>query len=126
MWYFDEEQLLLTHYKLIERFGGSHGIRDIKRIKSVLLSPKQEVFGAEQYPDIWLKAAVYIRNIIGDHPFVDGNKRTGMACGLIFLQKNGKHIHLKTGQLEDFAVKIATDKLSVKQIASWLKTHTTT
>lgn len=123
MWYFDEESLLLAHYKLIERFGGSHGVRDIERVRSALSAPKQHVFGKEQYPSLFDKAAVYIRNIIGDHPFVDGNKRTGMTAGLMFLSKNGVKVALEKKELEDFAVKVAIDKLGVEQIAAWLKQH---
>lgn len=123
MWYFDEEALLLTHYKLVERFGGSHGVRSIDRIRSVLEAPRQNVFGKEQYPSVFDKAAVYIRNIIGDHPFVDANKRTGMTAGLMFLQKNKVDLQFKQGELEDFAVRVATESLSVEDISRWLKAH---
>jgi death-on-curing protein len=123
MWYFDEDTLLLAHYKLVERFGGSHGIRDLGRIRSLLDAPKQNVFGKEQYPSVYEKAAVYIRNTIGDHPFVDGNKRTGMAAGLIFLEKNNVKIELEVAELEDFAVRVATESLSVETIAKWLQDH---
>lgn len=123
MWYFDEKQLLLTHFKLIERFGGSHGVRDIERIKSVLEAPKLIAFGEEQYPDIFQKAAVYARNIIGDHPFVDGNKRTGITCALMFLRKNGCGLKIAKGELENFAVKVATHKLQVPEIVEWLEAH---
>jgi death-on-curing protein len=123
MWYFDEETLLLAHYKLVERFGGSHGVRSIDRVRSALEAPKQHVFGEEQYPSIFEKAAVYIRNIIGDHPFVDANKRTGMTAGLMFLQKNKVNLQIRQGELEDFAVKVATDVLPVDTIAQWLKEH---
>ena len=123
MWYFDEETLLLTHYKLVERFGGSHGVRSIDRVHSVLEAPKQHVFGSEQYPSIFEKAAVYIRNIIGDHPFIDANKRTGMSAGLLFLEKNDIDLQISKGELEDFAVRVATESLAVEEIAEWLKGH---
>jgi death-on-curing protein len=121
--YIAEEELLLAHFKLIERFGGSHGIRDLERIKSVVAAPKQIVFGKEQYPDVFEKAAVYARNIIGDHPFSDGNKRTGITIALIFLRRNGCTFTARPGELEDFAVRIATEQLDVPAIAQWLKTH---
>ncbi len=126
MWYFDEQTLLLAHYKLIERFGGSHGVRELERVRSVIEAPKFRAFGQEHYSDVFLKAAVYSHNIIGDHPFVDGNKRTGMTCALMFLRKNGIQVLINKGELEDFAVLVATDKLSVEQIADWLKQHTKT
>jgi death-on-curing protein len=121
--YLAEEEILLAHFKLIERYGGSHGVRDIERVKSVATAPSQEVFGAEQYPDIFQKAAVYTRNIIGDHPFTDGNKRTGITVAVIFLQRNGENFSAKQGEIEDFAVRVATDRLDVKVIAEWLRRH---
>jgi death-on-curing protein len=121
--YFSEEEILLTHFKLIERFGGSHGTRDIERIRSVTVAPKQEVFGAEQYTDVFEKAAVYARNIIGDHSFIDGNKRTGIAVVYLFLLRNGKKFRAKEGEIENFAVLIATKHLDVAAIAFWLQAH---
>lgn len=123
MRYLTEEEILLAHFKLIERYGGSHGVRDITRIRSVAAAPKQEIFGAEQYPDVFQKAVVYTRNIIGDHPFADGNKRTGITVAIMFLQRNEKKFAAKTGELEDFAVRVATDHLSVDDISAWLKLH---
>ena len=121
--YLTEEEILLAHFTLIERYGGSHGTRDLERIKSVVQAVKQEVFGVEQYPDIFEKAAVYARNIIGDHPFSDGNKRTGITVASVFLNENGKNFTAEKGELEDFAVRIATDHLDVPAIAEWLEEH---
>ena len=122
--YLAEEEILLAHFKLIERYGGSHGVRDIERIKSVVAAPKQELFGTEQYPDLFEKAAVYIRNIIGDHPFADGNKRSGVTVVIMFLQRNGQKFAAKKGELEDFAVQVATEHLDIPAIAVWLEAHT--
>jgi death-on-curing protein len=121
--YLAAEEILLAHFKLIERFGGSHGVRDISRVKAVVAAPRQEAFGTEQYPTLFEKAAVYARNIIADHAFVDGNKRTGIAAAVIFLQRNGQKFRAKQGELEDFAVLIATDHLDIATIADWLKDH---
>jgi death-on-curing protein len=123
MKYLEAEEILLIHHQLIERYGGSHGTRDLQRVKSAAVAPAQEVFGQEQYKTIFEKAAVYARNIIGDHPFNDGNKRTGMASAAMFLKRNGYTLSLKKGELEDFAVRMATDKLEVPEIAGWLKRH---
>ena len=123
MVYLSAEEILLIHYKLIEHYGGSHGTRDIERVKSAAVAPAQEAFRQEQYPSIFLKAAVYTRNIIADHPFADGNKRTGMASAAMFLKKNGYEFVAKQGEVEDFAVYIATKKPDISEIASWLKKH---
>jgi death-on-curing protein len=121
--YLVEEEILLVHFKLIERYGGSHGLRDSERVKSLVDAPRQAVFGVEQYPGLFQKAAVYARNIIGDHPFVDGTKRTGITAAIMFLRRNGQKFTAETGELEDFAVRVATEHPDVPVIAAWLEEH---
>lgn len=121
MWFFSEEQLLLLHYKLIDRYGGVQGIRDVNRVSSAVSAPK-----TSHYTSIFDKAAVYSRNIIGDHPFVDGNKRTGIMASVIFLEKNNIPLTLQKKELEDLAVSIASQKLSVEDISIWLASKATT
>lgn len=122
--YLTVEEILRLHYKLIDDYGGSHGIRDEGRLKSVMEAPRQEVFGVEQYPGLTEKAAVYVRNIIGDHPFSDGNKRTGITVAGIFLLRNGLKLTAAPKELEDFAVKVATDSLDIPEIAAWFAANT--
>lgn len=121
MKYLTLEEILRLHYQILEDFGGSHGVRDEGRLKSVVSAPAQEVFGEEQYPGIHDKAAVYARNIIADHPFVDGNKRSAITCAGIFLMRNGYGLTAAPKELEDFAVQVAVEHLDVPMIAAWLK-----
>lgn len=121
--YLTLEEILRLHFQVVEDFGGSHGVRDEGRLASLSEAPRQEVFGVEQYPDVFLKSAVYMRNIIADHPFVDGNKRTAVACAGVFLGRNGLHLTATPKGLEDFAVYVATKKPEVPEIAAWFKTH---
>lgn len=122
--YLSVEEILRLHFQVIEDFGGSHGVRDEGRLKSVVDAPRQEVFGREQYPTVYEKGAVYLRNIIGDHPFSDGNKRTALTVCAIFLGLNGRSLTASPLDLEDFTVRVATDHLSVPDIALWLESHT--
>ena len=121
--YLTVEEILRLHFQLIEDFGGSHGIREENRIKSVVEAPKQVVFGTEQYGTALEKAAVYMRNIISDHPFIDGNKRTAVTCAGIFLVRNGFVLTATAKELEFLAIKVAAQKLSIEEIATWLKNH---
>jgi death-on-curing protein len=125
MKYLTLEEMLQLHFAVIEDFGGSHGVRDEGRLKSVVLAPAQEVFSAEQYQTVHEKAAVYLRNIIGDLPFADGNKRTGVTVAGVFLFRNGVKLTASPKELEDFAVKITVDHLEIAEIAVWLQQHTT-
>ena len=98
-------------------------MRDENQLKSVIDAPRQEVFGIEQYLNIFEKAAVYLRNLIGDHPFSDGNKRTAVTVCGIFLMRNNLKLTAKPKELEDFAVKVATKHLDIAEISDWLKWH---
>lgn len=121
--YLTLEEILRLHFQVIEDYGGSHGVRDDERLKSVVLAPQQEVFGAEQYPDLCEKAAVYMRNIIADHAFTDGNKRSGVTVAGVFLLRNRIHLTAIPKELEDFAVQVAVEHLDVPTIAAWLRAH---
>lgn len=122
--YISLEEILRIHFQLIEDFGGSHGVRDEERLKSVVTAPKQVVFGQAQYSTVHEKAAVYYRNIIGDHPFTDGNKRTALTVCGIFLARNGQKLHVLPQELEESTVEIVTKKLDIQTIASWLRRST--
>ncbi len=121
--YINLEEILRLHFQVIEDFGGSHGVRDENRLESVVEAPKQIVFGEEQYPTLAQKAAVYLRNIIGDHPFGDGNKRTAVTVCGIFLVRNGRRLTASASELEDFAIRVATNHLNIDEVASWLDSH---
>jgi len=121
--YLNLKEILRLHFQVIEDFGGSHGTRDEGRLASLVLAPQQEVFGTERYPDVFQKAAVYIRNIIGDHPFVDGNKRTGVTVAAIFFARNDIKLTATPEELEEFAVRVAVDKLEIAEITALLKAY---
>lgn len=117
------EQLLELHALVIEATGGSPGLRDLGRLEAAIATQTQNVFGEELYPEVIDKAAAMIRGIIADHAFVDGNKRTAILAGLTLLELNGINFTAKEGEIEDFAVEIATKHTDVPQIASWLRNH---
>ena len=118
------EQLLELHVLVIESTGGSSSLRDIGRLEAAIATQSQNVFGEELYPGVVNKAAAMIRGIIADHPFVDGNKRTAMLSGLTLLNLNQVKVKFHVGEIENFAVDIATKHLDVTEIAQWLKSHT--
>ena len=121
--YLNLEETLRLHHQIIEDFGGSHGVRDEGRLASVVVAPMQEVFGTEQYASLFEKAAVYLRNIIGDYPFIDGNKRTALTVCGVFLIRNKRALKAEPHELEDFTVRIATDHLNIPEVAAWLESH---
>lgn len=121
MKYLSAGDILQIHSMIIDETGGLHGVRDYHAILSLESTPKQKVFGKELYPTIFLKAAVYIRNLIMSHSFVDGNKRTGMTSASVFLENNGYIITVKKGEIERFVLRVINEKLDLDIIAAWLK-----
>ena len=121
--YLTLEQILLVHSIVIDETGGMHGVRDHHAILSFVQAPRQIVFGKELYPTIFLKAAVYVRNIIMHHAFLDGNKRTSMTAAIVFLENNECNFTAREGEIEKFALKVVEKKLTVETIAAWLEKH---
>lgn len=125
MRYFTVEDIDLIHMQIIDATGGSHGIRDVGRLESAAASQTQVVFEVELYPDTFYKAAALMKAVIADHPFVDGNKRTGMMLAVMFLERNNIAMKIDDGAFENFAVQVAVEHLIIEEIARWLKDHTT-
>lgn len=121
--YLSKEQILLLHFIVVDETGGMHGVRDNHAILSLEISPKQKVFRKELYPTVFVKAAVYAREIIAQHPFLDGNKRTAMVAASVFLENNTYKVLAKEGEIEKFALKIISEKLDIEKIASWFEVH---
>lgn len=123
MKYLSSEDILRLHDLVVNETVGAHGVRDIHTLKSLEGQPQQVVFGKELYPSIFDKAAVYAHRIITNHPFLDGNKRTGVAAAIVFLEDNGYFFIAKEGVVEALALAIATEKIEVPEIAARLKAH---
>lgn len=123
MHYLTAKQILLLHEVVIGETGGSHGIRDRGAILGLGELPRQTAFGREAYPTVFLKAAVYCRNIIFGHPFTDGNKRTAMVAAIVFLELNGYGVNTPEGSVEAFALRVISDQLGLEAIADWFESH---
>ena len=86
---FSKEEVLAIHAAAIERFGGLDGLRDEGLLDSALAQPFQTFDGADLYPSAVDNACRYAFGIISDHPFIDGNKRTGTALLGTYLRLSG-------------------------------------
>ena len=92
----------------------------------LLEAVEAEMFGAPLYPEISDKAAVSCHHIICNHIFTDGNKRTGLAAGLIFLNLNGFDlVQFVTNEiLTDFILQLASGQVSLDECRKWFADHT--
>src|SRR3989344_2783121 len=90
--YLEIEEVYNIHSKMIDIGGGREGIMDFNLLHSAIERPKASFGGKFLYQDIWHQAAALIQSLIKNHPFEDGNKRTGFFSTLRFLNINGYDI----------------------------------
>lgn len=119
--YLTIEQVIEIHDEMVTRYGGLPGIRDLNLLQSAIESPKTAIFRLEMYPSIFDKAAVYLYNIVKNHPFNDANKRTGYAVAVIFLLGNDVSLTFKNDDLEDMVIEVAKGKISREDLAYFLE-----
>ena len=104
--------VIRIHVDQIERYGGQAGIRDLGLLQSALAMPGAS-FGQEWlYRDLYEMAAAYAFHLSQNHPFVGGNKRTGLVCALAFLEINDVSIVDVEGRLYDAMVDVASGALN--------------
>ena len=118
------KEVELLHRILIDKFGGSHGIRDKAALESAISRPFQTFDGNDLYPSVFEKAASLIESILVNHPFIDGNKRTGYTLLRLYLIQNGLDINASQDNKYEFVIDIASGTLKYEGILSWLKSNT--
>jgi len=121
MIYLTSEQLLFIHSRLIAETGGSHGVRDLARLESAVARPQAVFNRKELYPDVFLKAAALLDSLVNNHPFLGGNKRTGIAAVALFLHANGRQLTASTSELEEFTLEAVTSHPDLIILADWLR-----
>lgn len=109
------------HDAFLQEFGGLPGIRDINLLMSAVETPKGQMFGQDLYPTIYDKAAAYLYHIVCNHPFNDGNKRTGFGAALLFLKANSIPIKFNKKKYENLVVEVAKGKTTKEEIVQFLK-----
>ncbi len=109
------------HKILIERFGGGEGIRDMALLESAINRPFQTFDQEELYATTLEKAAAVIESIVLNHPFVDGNKRTGYVLMRMLLLEDGFDIEATQDEKYEFVLNIANGKSDNEAIKSWIR-----
>ena len=115
--------VLEIHEILIKEFGGDTGIKDMNLLKSALSRPFQTFDGNELYPTLEEKASALLESIIINHPFVDGNKRTGYFLARFYLLQNNMDIIADQVDKYNFIIDIASGKIKYDEILIWVKKH---
>ena len=123
MRYLTLNEVLELHRRLIEPYGGSAGIHDLGALESALAQPRMTFGGEEPYPTIVEKAAALGFVLIKNHPFVDGNKRTGHAAMETFLILNGFEMDASVDEQEQVVLQVASGELRRGEFTEWLRNH---
>jgi death on curing protein len=118
-------EVLQLHRSVLERTGGAFGIRDIGLLESAIAQPRMSFGDQELYPEAVEKAVALGFSIIMNHPFVDGNKRTGHAAIETFLVLNGLEISAPVNEQESTVLAVASGSLGREALVEWLRQHTT-
>lgn len=120
----DERDALMLHDRLLALHGGAVGLRDDTLLKSALARPRQLLAYAESV-DIVDMATAYTAGIVRNHPFVDGNKRTGFVVGILFLELNGYRFTASEAGAAKAVLELAAGKLDETSYSTFLQTNVT-
>lgn len=118
-----KKQVLALHSDLIREFGGTEGIRDEGLLESALAAPFQTFGGEPVYPSLQAKAARLGFGLVSNHPFVDGNKRTGAHVMLVFLALNGVELRYEQQELIDVFLSVASGGSDWRDLQQWILGH---
>jgi death-on-curing protein len=115
------EEVLAIHADQIDRYGGSHGLRDAGLLSSAIAMPEASFGGEFLHPTLHEMAAAYLFHLTQNHAFVDGNKRIGLAAAIAFLGLNDVAIEADDDTLTELVLGVARGEVSKSEIAEFLR-----
>ncbi len=120
----DERDALTLHDRLLAIHGGAVGVRDIGLLQSALARPQQH-FAYSEAADIIQLAALYTAGIVRNHPFVDGNKRTGFVLGILFLELNGYDFSASEEDAAQAVIALASGAMNEESYSAFVSANAT-
>ena len=123
MRYLSLNEVLAIYQAVMKQSGGTYGLRDPGALQSALAQPRMTFGGQELYPTIVEKASALGFSLIKNHPFVDGNKRTGHAALEVFLFLNGYELQADVDEQEQVILQVAANEMDRESFTSWLRTR---
>jgi len=121
--YLTLSEVLELHRRIIGQSGGALGILNLGALESALAQPRMTFGGSELYPSIVDKAAALGYSLIQNHPFLDGNKRTGHAAMEVFLLLNDCEIQAPVDDQERVILQVASGEMDRETFSLWLRDH---
>jgi death on curing protein len=116
-------EVLEIHAVLIRNFGGSSGVRDKNLLESALNRPYATFGRDDLYPFAVDKAAAIFESIVINHPFIDGNKRTGYVLMRLLLMQEDKDINASQDEKYLFVIEVTEGKHTIDTIKRWITNH---
>lgn len=117
------DEVLALHADQIDRYGGSRGLRDLGLLESAAAAPRATFGGALLHPTLPEMAAAYLFHLVQNHPFVDGNKRIGLAAAIAFLGLNDLWLEAQEDDLVALVLGVAQGRVGKAEVAVFLKEH---
>lgn len=108
------------HYEIQRRFNIARGIKNSGLLESIIQRPNFNPYTHVPFPNVYSKCASLIEGIIKWHPFIDGNKRTGLAVAYAYMHKHDYKIVLPFNAVR-FSVLVAQDKKDISEITKWVR-----
>ena len=115
------QEVLEIHEVLIEAFGGASGVREEGLLQSAIDRPFAGFGDAEFYNTPAEKAGAMVESIVKNHPFVDGNKRTGYVLMRLLLMQSGQDLQATQDEKYDFVISIASGQIGFPEIVAWIQ-----
>jgi death-on-curing protein len=115
------DDVLQAHEEQMQRYGGLEGLRDRALLESAVAVPQASFGGEFVHEDVFAMAAAYAYHIAQNQPFLDGNKRTGVAAALLFLVFNGVALKDPGSRLYDAMLAVAERQMNKAELAALLR-----
>jgi death on curing protein len=116
-------EVLAIHDRVLQRTGGTHGVRDLGALVSTLSRPFGGTASGDFYPTLEHKAAALCHGLVREHPFADGNHRTGVAAAAMLMERNGRRLVAEPAEIVQFARGVAGEHHRIEEMADWFKDH---
>jgi death-on-curing protein len=115
------EQVLAIHADQVQRYGGDPGVRDLGLLQSAIAMPRAMFGGQYLHPALHEMAAAYLFHLTQNHPFLDGNKRIGLAAAIAFLAVNDTWLECEPAELVEMVLQVARGEIGKPEIAVFLR-----
>ena len=117
------EETVAIHDDQVRRFGGATGVRDPGLLQSAIAMPAASFSGKFLHSDVYEMAAAYVFHIVCNHPFLDGNKRTGALAAYVFLEVNGLILTADQDDYTELVLSVARGETTKASIANFFRAN---